>query len=257
MRITMRTLSVGPQGSMEPGKTYDVDDDFARSLIAYGFAFEACGAVNTSNPNGTGTTGPKGDPGADGKSAYQIAVDNGFMGAVEEWLVSLMGPASIIPGPDGPAGADSTIPGPKGDKGDTGIQGPDGITAYTLSVQALTSSPTDAQTVYFGNLPKAPTTTAGISRVYIPKTGTIKAIRIWCYSGTAGTNEAWSLYIRLNNTTDTLIATLSLNTAARDFSNTGLNIAVTAGDYFEIKGIQPTWATNPLTTIFGGYVYIE
>lgn len=32
---------------------------------------------------------------------------------------------------------------------------------------------------------------------------------------------------------------------------------VTAGDYIEIKGVQPTWATNPLTTIYGGYVYIE
>jgi hypothetical protein len=30
-----------------------------------------------------------------------------------------------------------------------------------------------------------------------------------------------------------------------------------AGDYFEIKGLQPTWTTNPLTTIYGGYVYIE
>jgi hypothetical protein len=25
----------------------------------------------------------------------------------------------------------------------------------------------------------------------------------------------------------------------------------------EIKGIQPLWATNPLTTIYGGYIYVE
>lgn len=31
---------------------------------------------------------------------------------------------------------------------------------YTLNVQALTSSPTDAQTIYFGQLPKAPVTAA-------------------------------------------------------------------------------------------------
>ena len=30
---------------------------------------------------------------------------------------------------------------------------------YTLPVQAIASSPADAQTVYFGNLPKAPVTT--------------------------------------------------------------------------------------------------
>jgi hypothetical protein len=128
---------------------------------------------------------------------------------------------------------------------------------YTLSVQALTSSPTDAQTIYFGNLPKAPVTTAAISKVYIPKAGTIKRAEIYCYSGTAGTNQAWSGYVRLNNATDTLIATLSVATNERVFSNSALSIAVVAGDYIEIKFINPTWATNPLTTIFGGYIYIE
>lgn len=29
----------------------------------------------------------------DGKSAYQVAVDNGFTGTVDEWLKSLVGPA--------------------------------------------------------------------------------------------------------------------------------------------------------------------
>jgi hypothetical protein len=129
--------------------------------------------------------------------------------------------------------------------------------SYTINVQALTSSPADGATVYFGMLPKAPTTTANISKVYIRKAGTIKIAEIYCYSGTAGTNESWSLYIRKNNTTDYLIATLGVATNERVFSNTGLSIAVVAGDYIEIKGIQPTWATNPLTTIYGGYVYIE
>jgi hypothetical protein len=130
-------------------------------------------------------------------------------------------------------------------------------TGYTLSVQALTSSPVDAQTIYFGNLPKAPVTTANISKVYIPRAGTIKRAEIYCYSGTAGTNQAWSGYIRLNNTTDTLISTLSVATSERVFTNSSLAISVVAGDYFEIKFINPTWATNPLTTIFGGYIYIE
>ncbi len=128
---------------------------------------------------------------------------------------------------------------------------------YTLAVQALTSSPTDSQTVYFGNLPKAPVTTAATSKVYIPKAGTIKRAEIYCYSGTAGTNESWSLYVRLNNSADTLIATLTANTNERIFSNASLSITVAAGDYIEIKGVQPAWATNPLTTIYGGYLYIE
>jgi len=128
---------------------------------------------------------------------------------------------------------------------------------YTLSVQALTSSPTDAQTVYFGQLPKAPITTAAVSRIYIRKAGTIKMANVFCYSGTAGTAEAWSLYIRLNNSTDTLIETIAAAASERTFDNSSLSIAVVAGDYIEIKSIQPTWATNPLTTIYGGYIYIE
>jgi hypothetical protein len=128
---------------------------------------------------------------------------------------------------------------------------------YTLHVQALTSSPADSVTVYFGQLPKAPVSAAATSKVYIRKAGTIKAANIYVYSGTAGTNEAWSLYVRLNNTTDYLIQTVSVSASERIFSNVALSIAVAVGDYIEIKGVQPLWATNPLTTIYGGYLYIE
>lgn len=37
----------------------------------------------------TEKVGPKGD---DGRSAYEVAVDNGFVGTEEEWLASLVGP---------------------------------------------------------------------------------------------------------------------------------------------------------------------
>ena len=128
---------------------------------------------------------------------------------------------------------------------------------YSLFVQALTSSPADSVTVYFGQLPKAPVSSAAISKVRIPKAGTIKRAFIYCYSGTAGTAEAWSLYVRLNNGSDTLIKTLSVGASERIFDNDALNISVVAGDYIEIKGVQPLWGTNPLTTIYGGYLYIE
>lgn len=132
-----------------------------------------------------------------------------------------------------------------------------GYVGYSINVQALTSSPADAGTVYFGMLPKAPVSAAATSKIYIRQAGTITAAEIYCYSGTAGTNEAWSLYIRVNNTTDNLIATLSVNTSERVFTNSSLSIAVNAGDYIEIKSVQPTWATNPLTTIYGGYIRIN
>lgn len=128
---------------------------------------------------------------------------------------------------------------------------------YSINVQALTSSPVDAQIIFFGTLPKAPVTTGGQSKIFVRRPGIIKAAEIYCFSGTAGTAEAWNMFLRLNNTTDTQIAQVAAATQERVFSNTGLNIPVVAGDFFEIKAVNPTWVTNPLTTIFGGYIYIE
>jgi hypothetical protein len=128
---------------------------------------------------------------------------------------------------------------------------------YEISVMALTSSPGDGQTIYFGVLPKAPTTTAGQSKIYLRETRTIKRVEVYIYSGTAGTAEAWSLYVRKNNATDTLVATVTAGTNERVFSNAALNISMVSGDYFEMKMVNPTWATNPLTTIIGGRVYVE
>ena len=62
-----------------------------------------------------GPQGPEGPQGDDGKSAYQIAVDNGYIGTESEWLVTLKG-----------VKGDTGEQGPKGDKGDTGAQGPQG-----------------------------------------------------------------------------------------------------------------------------------
>lgn len=253
--------SVGPQGEQGiPGEQGLRGDKGDKGDTGDTGATGSQGSPGTNGLNGVdgidgqnGAAGPKGDKGDKG--------DPGDIGP--QGQQGIQG----NPGSQGQQG----IPGIKGDTGDTGPQGQQGIqgiqgiqgtqgpagTSYTLHVQALTSSPTDGQTVYFGELPKAPVTVAATSKIYIRKAGTIKIAEIYCYSGTAGTNEAWSLYIRKNNTTDTLIATLSVSASERIFTNATLSIAVVAGDYIEIKGVQPTWATNPLTTIYGGYIYIE
>lgn len=46
--------------------------------------------------------------GADGQSAYQIAVANGFVGTQELWLASLVGPQGEV-GPQGPQGASAVV----------------------------------------------------------------------------------------------------------------------------------------------------
>jgi hypothetical protein len=49
-----------------------------------------------------------GVPGAPGKSAYQVAVDNGFVGTVTQWLTSLIG-AQGNPGNPGANGESVTV----------------------------------------------------------------------------------------------------------------------------------------------------
>jgi len=63
----------------------------------------------------------QGEIGPEGKSAYQVAVANGFTGTEEEWLQSLKGEQGPQ-GPQGPAGPQ----GPQGEPGPQGEQGPAG-----------------------------------------------------------------------------------------------------------------------------------
>jgi hypothetical protein len=101
--------------------------------------------------------------------------------------------------------------------------------------------------------------TAAIWKVYVPQTGTIKKAYFMSYaSTTAGSNENLSLYIRVNNSTDTLVATVGQAAASREFINTGLSISVTAGDYVEMKFVTPnTYTTPPAGFTFGGTIYIQ
>lgn len=113
---------------------------------------------------------------------------------------------------------------------------------------------------YFGSIyAKATDTNAGIARVYIPKTGTIKAAYIFfAIAGTLGSSEPFTMAIRLNNSTDTTISSAVTATAtANAFSNTSMSLAVVAGDYFEIKLTTPTWGTPPTTVRPTVQVYIE
>jgi len=130
---------------------------------------------------------------------------------------------------------------------------------YTLGVFTSVDNPTDNVTVYFGNIPVfIPTTTAALSRVYIPKTGTIKTVYITAAStANVGSNEAWSLYVAVDNSTSTLIKSITSTSNPRVWDNTAMSISVSQGSYLEIKSINPTWATNPTEMSYSGNVYIE
>lgn len=98
--------------------------------------------------------GPEGRPGRDGvvgrdgKSAYEIAVENGFEGTEAQWLVSLKG-ADGAPGQngvDGAPGQDGATGqiGPQGPKGDTPIKGVDYFTEQDID-DFITAIPPDIE----------------------------------------------------------------------------------------------------------------
>jgi hypothetical protein len=94
------------------------------------------GVAGPSGASGTaGPAGAQGLTGPNGRSAYEIAVLNGFVGTETQWLLSLVGATGPqgIPGTNGANGATGPqgpqgIQGPTGNDGATGSQGPIGLT---------------------------------------------------------------------------------------------------------------------------------
>ncbi len=79
------------------------------------------------NGNKVGLTGDKGQDGKDGKSAYSIAVENGFTGTENEWLSSL-----------------------KGEKGDPGRDADiGGITPETIGAAPLNHQHNEMKTIIY------------------------------------------------------------------------------------------------------------
>lgn len=137
--------------------------------------------------------------------------------------------------------------------------GSGGGLGYCLQAAAIAVNPSDSSTYYFGStFSIAPQTVADNQRVYIPKAGTVKAIVVYGHNtSTVGSAEDWTMVFRLNNTTDTDIATVSSASSPRVWSNTAMSVSVSAGDYFEIKWTGPVWATNPVGFRVSAYIYIE
>ncbi len=94
------------------------------------------GLVGCSCNNTQGLQGENGKDGTNGKSAYEIWLDNGYSGTETDFLNWLKGDTGSTgsqgstgnTGPQGPQGekGDTGLQGPKGDKGDTGETGPQG-----------------------------------------------------------------------------------------------------------------------------------
>lgn len=120
---------VAPRYEFISGNVYNNVADGLYDLDSRVYALEQGGT-------GSGTSGPAGPAGADGQSAYEIAVNNGYIGTQTEWLASLKGKDGVDgkDGLDATGGSGTTGPqGQKGDKGDMGLAGADGKSAYEVA----------------------------------------------------------------------------------------------------------------------------
>lgn len=145
----------GPEFKVAVG--VEVDESGPCPQLLFDFDFE----IPTSNDSASGSDGPcitcppgepgpPGDPGADGLSAYELAVEEGFDGTLEEWLIQLEGD----PGPPGPAGPPgSALPGAI--PGVLAVNGPDGImdgAAELIAVRITKKTGTGHRAVYEGHV---------------------------------------------------------------------------------------------------------
>jgi len=92
---------------------------------------------------------------------------------------------------------------------------------------------------------------------FVLKPGTLNRV----YGGvrcTVGSNENCTVFIRVNNSSNTNVTTtLSLTATLNAFSNSSLGISLNAGDYFTLGFTGPVWATNPTNVSITATAVIE
>lgn len=134
-----------------------------------------------------------------------------------------------------------------------------GYQGYTLQAGLSSASPADATTYYFGRTLGATLNTVdGDKSLSVIKNGTIKGIRVTVSPGTTvGSSETSTISLRLNSTTDTTITSSFQTNLNATYGSLALNIPVTSTDFFEIKWVTPTWATNPVNLVLNAIIYIE
>jgi len=105
------------------GTNYSITGTSELMSVPYAL-FSANGATGPQGIQGEtgaqGIQGPEGIAGTNGYSAYQVAVENGFIGTEAQWLLSLQ----VLNGATGPQGI-------QGETGATGAQGIQGLTGET------------------------------------------------------------------------------------------------------------------------------
>lgn len=130
-------------------------------------------------------------------------------------------------------------------------------------VVQLAWSPTDAVTNYFGGGASVAQASTTGKRIKPKAACKIVACNIlWGATSTAGSNENISIYIRVNDTTDYLVATVGNTDADKQFLNLSMNggAGITLNgttDYWMWKVVPPTWSANPTSVQLQGGAYYQ
>lgn len=124
-----------------------------------------------------------------------------------------------------------------------------------------TFSPADATTYYVGQYhfdTHGNSTTANVTRVYVPRPGTVTSVRVnFRVHSTLGSGETSTVVFRRTNCCDTTISTAAVQNATyTTVVNDAMAVAMGANDYFEIVWTTPTWATNPLDIAITGVAFV-
>src|SRR3990167_6897659 len=181
------------------------------------------GVLNIAIPKGDageqGLQGIAGADGADGISAYQVALNNGFVGTEVEWIASLKGEQ-----------------GPQGIKGDTGAQGDAGINGTNGTSDTNFTKPHQGAPLV---------TKASVSTITIPIGTSVKAgANIITVSGAAYT-------LSLNSA-----GVGALDTGAKAAGTDYYVYALEAGGFIlSANATNPTGYTTANSRQIGGFHY--
>ena len=177
-----------------------------------------------------------------GDSAYDIAVQNGYVGTEEEWLASLVGPQGEQgiqgqTGPQGPRGPQGETgpqgeqgePGPQGEQGEPGPQGEQGETGPIGRTPVITATKTNKVTTVYSDGVSIANIKDGIDGVDgqgVPAGGTTG--QILKKVSNADNDTQWANEVDTKNTagaTNTLakINLVGVNTAFAESAQTYMN----------------------------------
>lgn len=153
-----------------------------------------------------------GGGGADGDSAYEVAVAQGFVGTEAQWLASLVGPQ----GPEGPQGIQG-VTGDTGSQGIQGIQGPEGPQG-PQGIQGIQGEPGTGGTV----APYISRRLTVANRVFTNKTaGIVEASnQDRCVADLTAASECrLVLHVNVQGVTASVVAEYATNAALNDWAD--------------------------------------